>query len=137
MKKYIFTESQIKMVIDNQINEQYSGTDMPEDMLLVQRALNKYFKTKNIRGTWVNGDFALNPKAPIIEIGTDGAWGEKSQAALSIFQKNNGLKEDGYVGCCSTNKLVKMGYLNRDLFDTFLSWFGWEPTCASDCARGY
>ncbi len=32
MKKYIFTESQIKMVIDNQINEQYSGTDMPEDM---------------------------------------------------------------------------------------------------------
>jgi hypothetical protein len=133
MKKYIFTESQVKTVIDQLVSEQYSGTDMPEDMWLVQRALNKYFKDKNIRGTWSNGDFVLNSKAPIIEIGTDGAWGEKSKSALSIFQKNNGLEEDGFVGCCSTNKMVKMGYLKRDLFDTFLGWFGWEPGCASGC----
>jgi hypothetical protein len=133
MKKYIFTESQVKTVIDQLVSEQYSGTDMPEDMWLVQRALNKYFKDKNIRGIWSNGDFVLNSKAPIIEIGTDGAWGEKSKSALSIFQKNNGLEEDGFVGCCSTNKMVKMGYLKRDLFDTFLGWFGWEPGCASGC----
>jgi hypothetical protein len=113
MKKYIFTESQVKTVIDQLVSEQYSGTDMPEDMWLVQRALNKYFKDKNIRGTWSNGDFVLNSKAPIIEICTDGAWGEKSKSALSIFQKNNGLEEDGFVGCCSTNKMVKMGYLKR------------------------
>jgi len=133
MKKYIFTESQLKKVLDHLVNEQYSGTDMPEDMWLVQRALNKYFKDKNIRGTWVGGDFNLNPKAPIIEISTDGAWGEKSQAALSIFQKNNGLKVDGFVGCCSASTLVKLGYLNRDLFDTFLGWFGWEPKCVAGC----
>ena len=32
MKKYILTESQVKRVIDHLIKEQYSGTDMPEDM---------------------------------------------------------------------------------------------------------
>ena len=137
MKKYILTESQVKRVLDTLIKEQYSGTDMPEDMWLVQRALNQYFKSKNIRGVWDKYEFKLNPKSPIIQIGTDGAWGEKSQKALAIFQKNNGLNDDGYVGCCSANALVKQGYLKRDLFDTFLSWFGWEPTCASDCARGY
>ena len=134
MKKYIFTESQIKMVIDNQINEQFGGTDSPEDMHYVQIALNKYFKAKNIRGVWADYDFKLNPKAPIIMIDADGAWGD---AALSIFQKNNGLKDDGMVGCCTTNKLVKLGYLGRDLFDSFLSLFGWEPNCGGDCSRGY
>lgn len=137
MKKYIFTESQIKMVIDNQINEQFGGTDSPEDMHYVQIALNKYFKAKNIRGVWVDYDFKLNPKAPIIMIDADGAWGDKSKAALAIFQKNNGLKDDGMVGCCTTNKLVKLGYLGRDLFDSFLSLFGWEPNCGGDCSRGY
>lgn len=137
MKKYIFTEAQVKKVIDHLINEQYSNTDMPEDMFHVQNALNRYFKAKNIRGTWSGSSFKLDPKAPIITIGTDGAWGEKSQEALAIFQKNNGLKVDGYVGCCSANALVRQGYLKRDLFDTFLSWFGWEPTCASDCSSKY
>jgi hypothetical protein len=133
MKKYIFTETQIKKVVDRLVNEQYSGTPMPEDMWLVQRALNQYFNTKNIRGVWADGTFKLDPKSPIIRISTDGAWGEKSQEALAIFQRNNGLVDDGYVGCCSANALVKQGYLKRDLFDTFLSWFGWEPTCAGNC----
>jgi len=133
MKKYILTESQVKRILDTLIKEQFSGTDSPEDMHHVQRALNKYFKAKNIRGTWSSYEFKLNPKAPIIEISTDGAWGDQSTAALSIFQKNNGLKPDGMVGCCSTNKLVKMGYMNRDLFDSFLSLFGWESNCGGDC----
>lgn len=134
MKKYIFTESQIKKIIDSQINEQFSGTDSPEDMHHVQGALNKYFQSKNIRGVWDNAySFKLNPKAPIITISEDGAWGDKSAAALAIFQKNNGLADDGKVGCCSTNKLVKLGYLRRDLFDSFLGLFGWEPNCGGSC----
>lgn len=134
MKKYVLTESQVKRVIDQLISEQFSGTDSPEDMHWVQQALNKYFKAKNIRGVWSDYEFKLNPKAPIIMINADGAWQEKSSAALKIFQRNNGLEVDGMVGCCSTNKLVKMGYLSRDLFDSFLSLFGWEPNCGGDCA---
>jgi hypothetical protein len=134
MKKYIFTESQVKKVIDHLVNEQYSGTDSPEDMHHIQGALNRYFQAKNIRGTWDGGySFKLNPKAPIIVISEDGAWGDKSSAALAIFQKNNGLKDDGMVGCCSATKLIKMGYLKRDLFDRFLGLFGWEPACSSQC----
>jgi broad specificity phosphatase PhoE len=49
MKKYIFTESQIKKIIKSQVNEQYGDTDSPEDMHYVQLALNKYFKSKNIQ----------------------------------------------------------------------------------------
>lgn len=133
MKKYILTESQVKRVVDQLIKEQYGGTDSPEDMHYVQIALNKYFKAKNIRGVYKDYDFVLNPKAPVIEIGADGAWGDKSKAALSIYQKNNGLVDDGMVGCCSTNLMVKQGYLGRDLFDGFLSLFGWEPNCGGDC----
>ena len=133
MKKYIFTESQIKRIIDNQINEQFGGTDSPEDMSYVQAALNSYFKAKNIRGTWKDYSFQLSPSAPIIVIRSDGAWGDKSKAALAIFQKNNGLNDDGMVGCCSTTKLVKLGYLSRDLMDKFFSLFGWEPSCSSEC----
>ena len=69
MKKYIFTETQIKKIIDSQLNEQYGDTDSPEDMHYVQMALNKYFKAKNIRGVWDGTyDFKLNPKAPVIVI---------------------------------------------------------------------
>jgi hypothetical protein len=100
----------------------------------IQQALNKYFKAKNIRGVWSDYEFKLSPNAPVIIISADGAWKEKSSAALKIFQKNNGLNVDGMVGCCSTNKLVRMGYLGRDLFDSFLSLFGWEPNCGDDCA---
>jgi|GEM_PF-6965673 DNA-binding protein Fis len=134
MKKYILTESQVKRVIDHLISEQFSGTDSPEDMHHVQRALNDYFKKKNIRGVYKGYDFVLNPKSPIIQISADGAWGDQSSAALAIYQKNNGLVADGKVGCCSTNLLVKQGYLRRDLFDSFLSLFGWEPGCGGDCS---
>ncbi len=135
MKKYVLTESQVKRVIDQLISEQFSGTDSPEDMHWFQQALNKYFKAKNIRGVYADYEFKLSPKAPIIIIDADGAWGPQSSDALAIFQRNNGLKPDGMVGCCTTNKLVKMGYLTRDLFDSFLSLFGWEPNCGGDCAN--
>ena len=63
MKKYIFTETQIKKIIDSQLNEQYGDTDSPEDMHYVQMALNKYFKAKNIRGVWDGGyDFKFKPQ---------------------------------------------------------------------------
>jgi hypothetical protein len=130
MKKYIFTETQIKKIIDSQLNEQYGDTDMPEDMHYVQLALNKYFKTKNIRGVWDGSyDFKLNPKAPIIVINADGAWGDKSKAALSIFQRNNGLDDDGMVGCKSAKKLIQLGYMSRDLWGKLMDFFGWGPSC--------
>ena len=70
--------------------------------------MNKYLQSKNIRGVWDGTyDFKLNPKAPIIVINADGAWGDKSKAALAIFQKNNGLDVDGMVGCKSTKKLIQ------------------------------
>ena len=130
MKKYIFTETQIKKIIDSQLNEQYGDTDMPEDMHYVQLALNKYFKTKNIRGVWDGSyDFKLDPKAPIIVINADGAWGDKSKAALSIFQRNNGLDDDGMVGCKSAKKLIQLGYMSRDLWGKLMDFFGWGPSC--------
>jgi hypothetical protein len=130
MKKYIFTESQIKKIIDNQLTEQYGDTDTPEDMHYVQLALNKYLQSKNIRGVWDGTyDFKLNPKAPIIVINADGAWGDKSKAALAIFQKNNGLEVDGMVGCKSTKKLIQQGYLGRDLWGKLMDFFGWGPNC--------
>lgn len=134
MKRYVFTESQVKKVIDHLISEQYSGMDDPEDMHHIQGALNAYFKAKNIRGVWDNQySFKLSPKAPVIVISEDGAWGDKSKAALAIFQKNNGLEDDGMVGCCSTSKLIKLGYLKHDLWGRFLSIFGWEQSCSSNC----
>jgi len=129
MKKYIFTESQIKKIIDTQINEQYGDTDTPEDTHYVQIALNDYFKKKNIRGTWNGSDFTLNPKAPVIMIGADGAWGDKSKAALSIFQRNNGLEDDGMIGCKSAQKLIQLGYMGRDLWGKLMDLFGWGPSC--------
>ena len=130
MKKYIFTENQIKKIIDNQLTEQYGDTDTPEDMHYVQLALNKYLQSKNIRGVWDGTyDFKLNPKAPIIVINADGAWGDKSKAALAIFQKNNGLDVDGMVGCKSTKKLIQQGYLGRDLWGKLMDFFGWGPNC--------
>ena len=129
MKKYIFTESQIKKIIKSQVNEQYGDTDSPEDMHYVQIALNDYFKAKNIRGVWNGSDFTLNPKSPIIVIGADGAWGDKSKAALEIFQEKNGLDVDGMVGCKSAKKLIQMGYLGRDLWGKLMDVFGWGPNC--------
>lgn len=129
MKKYIFTESQIKKIIDNQIKEQYGGTDSPEDMHYVQMALNDYFKAKNIRGVWKDYTWVLNPKAPVIVIQADGAWGDKSSEALRIFQRNYKLDDDGMVGCKSTKELIKQGYLGRDLWGKLMDAFGWGPTC--------
>ena len=130
MKKYIFTESQIKKIIDNQVNEQYGDTDSPEDMHHIQDALNKYFKSKNIRGTWDgSSEFKLNPKDSVIVIRADGAWGDKSKSALSIFQRNNGLDDDGMVGCKSAKKLIQLGYMGRDLLGKLRDMFGWGPSC--------
>jgi murein L,D-transpeptidase YcbB/YkuD len=130
MKKYILTESQVKRVIDQLISEQYGDTDSPEDMHHVQVALNKYFKAKNIRGVWDNMyNFKLDPKAPVIVINADGAWGDKSKAALSIFQKHHGLDIDGMVGCKSVKKLIQQGYLSRDLWGILMDALGLGPNC--------
>ena len=63
MKKYIFTESQIKKIINNQVNEQYGHDGSAGDVEVFQYSLNKYFKAKNIRGLWDGFSFKLNPAA--------------------------------------------------------------------------
>ena len=84
MKKYIFTESQIKKIIDNQLTEQYGDTDTPEDMHYVQLALNKYLQSKNIRGVWDGTyDFKLNPK--ILINGTSGSIGSAALQLAKYF----------------------------------------------------
>lgn len=134
MKRYIFTESQIKKIIDSQmndntINEQYGYTDSPKDIYQIQLALNRYFKANNIRGIFVNGKFQENTSASLLQLKPDGVWGNNSKAALIVFQQNNGLSPDGVLGCKSVRKLVELKHLRRDLWSKILSVFGWDPKC--------
>jgi peptidoglycan hydrolase-like protein with peptidoglycan-binding domain len=129
MKKYIFTETQVKKIIQSNINEQYGDTDLPEDVHYIQKALNDYFKNKNIRGVWGGSEFKLNPKGNIISIKTDGDSGPQTKSALMIFQKNSGLNVDGEVGCKTTKELIKQGFLSRDLWGKLMDFFGWGPQC--------
>ena len=131
MKKYIFTESQVKKILDNVIEEQYANDGSVEDMFWAQKALNRYFKAKNIKGTWKgyedgSGHFELGGNQ-LIQIPADGAWGPKSESAAEIFQKQNGLDADGYMGCCTAKKLIKLGYLDHDLYGKILKFFGSDP----------
>ena len=128
MKKYIFTESQIKKIINSQVNEQYGHDGSSGDVEVFQYSLNKYFKAKNIRGVWDGYSFKINPKGPIIQIANDGAWGDKSASALAIFQEREHLRNvDGIVGCESITKLHDLGYLTYDLLTGLLSFFGLKP----------
>jgi hypothetical protein len=45
MKKYIFTESQVKKIIDNQINEQSN-----EERLVINAGSEEFLKLKGIKG---------------------------------------------------------------------------------------
>ena len=128
MKKYIFTESQIKKIINNQVDEQYGYDGSEGDVEFFQRALNKYFKTKNIRAIWDGFNFKINPKGSLIQIAVDGAWGDKSSSALGIFQEREHLKNiDGIVGCESVTKLHDLGYLSYDIGTGLLNFLGLPP----------
>ena len=51
MKKYIFTESQVKKIIDSQISEQkYSVPVTPEDKVRFNDASEKFLDMKKIQG---------------------------------------------------------------------------------------
>lgn len=115
MKKYIFTESQIKKILDNVIEEQYSGDNSPEDMYWAQVGLNKWLKSKG---------------QPMIK--ADGAWGPRSEEAAYKFQKENGLKPDGYMGCCTAKKLIELGFLDHDLWGKIIKFFGGDPCKCRD-----
>lgn len=128
MKKYIFTENQIKKIIDSQVNEQYGYDGSEGDVEFFQRALNKYFKVKNIRAIWDGFNFKINPKGSLIQIAVDGAWGDKSSSALAIFQERERLKNiDGIVGCESVTKLHDLGYLSYDIGTGLLNFLGLPP----------
>lgn len=128
MKKYIFTENQIKKIIDSQVNEQYGYDGSEGDVEFFQRALNKYFKAKNIRAIWDGFNFKINPKGSLIQIAVDGAWGDKSSSALAIFQERERLKNiDGIVGCESVTKLHDLGYLSYDIGTGLLNFLGLPP----------
>jgi peptidoglycan hydrolase-like protein with peptidoglycan-binding domain len=131
MRKYIFTESQIKNVINNVIKEQFGGTDSPEDMQHIQKALNKYFKSKNIKAIWDNkNSFNLDPKGQVITLKEDGIWGDKSKSALEIFQNKVGLTPDGIIGCHSIKALIQTGFLQKDIFGRLMDFFGWGSNCS-------
>lgn len=49
MKKYIFTENQIKKIIDNQINEQ-SGTFYGDEIAAINSGSEEFLKLKGING---------------------------------------------------------------------------------------
>ena len=115
MKKYIFTESQMKKILDNVIEEQYSNDGSVEDMYWAQVALNKYLKSKG------------KPSIP-----ADGAWGPKSEEAAAMFQKEYGLSADGYMGCCTAKKLIELGFLDHDLWGKIVKFFGGDPCKCND-----
>jgi hypothetical protein len=132
MKKYIFTESQIKKIINNQVNEQYGHDGSAGDVEVFQFSLNKYFKAKNIRAIWDGSSFNINPKGPLVQIAQDGAWGQKSSSALKIFQEREHLKDiDGIVGCESITKLHNLNYLTYDIMTGLLNFLGLPP-CHND-----
>lgn len=110
MKKYLFTESQVKKILDKVIEEQYSNDGSVEDMYWAQVGLNKYLKSKG--------------KSPIP---ADGAWGPKSEEAAMMFQKEHGLMVDGLMGCCTAKKLIELGFLDHDLWGKILKFFGGDP----------
>lgn len=84
MKKYIFTESQIKKVVDNVIAEQ---TDIQTTVAAVQCFLNQVMKA----GLMIDGktypgsqtDIALKKFQRSKNVNPDGIWGYNTQSALT------------------------------------------------------
>jgi peptidoglycan hydrolase-like protein with peptidoglycan-binding domain len=84
MKKYIFTESQIKRVVDNVISEQ---TDIQTTVAVVQCFLNQAMKTSLVidgkSGPGSQTENALKKFQQQKGVQPDGIWGYKTQATLT------------------------------------------------------
>ena len=89
MKKYIFTESQVKKVIDSQINEQ---SEERKFTIRVQKFLNEIFaKDKTFKQLVTDGKTGPNSQteAAIMKLQglvkvypTDGVWGPETEEAM-------------------------------------------------------
>ena len=103
MKKYIFTENQIKKIIDNQINEQ---SEEQKYMVRVQKFLNDIFKNdKTFKPLVLDGktgpnsqtEAAITKLQSILNVyPTDGVWGPDTEEALKKVKKLNDIWETKY-----------------------------------------
>jgi peptidoglycan hydrolase-like protein with peptidoglycan-binding domain len=84
MKKYIFTESQIKKVVDNVIAEQ---TDIQTTVAAVQCFLNQVMKANLMidgkTGPGSQTDRALKKFQQQKGVNPDGVWGYNTQSTLA------------------------------------------------------
>lgn len=84
MKKYIFTESQIKKVVDSVISEQ---TDIQSTVATVQCFLNQAMKTNLVidgkSGPGSQTENALKKFQQQRGVQPDGVWGYNTQATLT------------------------------------------------------
>ncbi len=95
MKKYIFTENQIKKIIDNQINEQ---SEEQKYMVRVQKFLNDIFKNdKTFRPLVLDGksgpnsqtEAAITKLQSLVKVyPTDGVWGPETEEAMKNNRKD-------------------------------------------------
>lgn len=95
MKKYIFTESQVKKIVDNIVTEQ---TEERKFMIRVQRFLNDIFKNdKTFKQLDVDGKTGPNSQteAAIMKLQslvkvypTDGVWGPDTEEAMKKNRKD-------------------------------------------------
>lgn len=91
MKKYIFTESQIKKIVDTELNEQ----EERKFIMRVQKFLNEIFKNdKTFKQLTIDGKTGPNSQteSAIMKLQsmikvypTDGVWGPETEEAM----KNN------------------------------------------------
>ncbi len=89
MKKYIFTESQIKKIIDTQVNEQSPERSF---VVRVQRFLNEIFKSdKTFKQLSLDGKTGPNSQteSAIMKLQsmvkvypTDGVWGPETEESM-------------------------------------------------------
>ena len=103
MKKYIFTESQIKKIIDNQINEQ---TEEQKFTIRIQRFLNEIFKNdKTFKPLVVDGktgpnsqtEAAISKLQSILKVyPADGVWGPDTEQALKKDKNWNNIWQSKY-----------------------------------------
>ena len=105
-KKIIkLTESDLANLVKRVIKEQNQMSG--EEVFELQHALNDYFKLKN------------NPK----RIPTDAKWGPATIEALKMFQRAEGIKDDGIAGPETYDKLHSLG-LDQDAIDSIMSGLG-------------
>lgn len=112
MKKYIFTESQVKKIIDNQIQEQVTADFNARKA--IQCFLNKVVK-------------------PSPNLKVDGLLGDNTEKAMEKFQSTKeGIRVDGIWGeetmktlTPKENKILKQCASDHgDIFDKLLHFIG-------------